>query len=177
VDAPVWERVCQVLRDPSVIAREVAKHRTEGGLDRDLSAVEKRLAGIVAKQQRIAKAIASVDDDAAAEPLLEELKVLSGAKAATERERDDLGRRIADQAQEAQRVRSLEAWCETVSMNLNTLSYAEKRLALDALGVEVRVFRLGAVDAEGNPLPRWEMRLNPVASDEGFLYPSNSFYT
>src|SRR5215213_9170526 len=73
VDGPVWERVSDVLGDPSIIAREVARHRSEGGLDRDLDAIEKQRATIANKQARTARAIATVDDDDAAAPLIVEL--------------------------------------------------------------------------------------------------------
>ncbi len=33
IDGPVWEQVAAVLRDPAIIAREVARHRTGGGLE------------------------------------------------------------------------------------------------------------------------------------------------
>ena len=52
VDGPVWERVASVLRDPAMIAREVARHRDDGGLDRDLAAIEKQIASIADKQGR-----------------------------------------------------------------------------------------------------------------------------
>jgi site-specific DNA recombinase len=41
IDGPVWQRVSDVLRDPTIIAREVARHRTDGGLGRDLAVIEK----------------------------------------------------------------------------------------------------------------------------------------
>src|SRR5215204_6305707 len=53
--------------------------------------------------------------------------------------RDDLQRRIADQEREAQQVRTLEAWAETVAANLDALTYDERRTALDAWEVTVRI--------------------------------------
>src|SRR5215213_4192637 len=87
IDGAVWERVSQVLTDPSIIAAEVDRHRQDGGLDRDLAAIEKQLGGICDKQTRTARAITAVDDDAAAAPLLAELKALAAQKAALEQER------------------------------------------------------------------------------------------
>jgi hypothetical protein len=31
IDAAVWAQVAAILRDPSVIAREVSRHRDDGG--------------------------------------------------------------------------------------------------------------------------------------------------
>jgi len=41
--------------------------------------------------------------------------------------------------------------------HVDTLTYDEKRLALRALGVQVRVWTINALDEAGEPLPRWDM--------------------
>ncbi|MDQ3655612.1 MAG: hypothetical protein M3457_11100, partial [Chloroflexota bacterium] len=50
---------------------------------------------------------------------------------------------------------SITMWCQRVSKNLSMLTYQEKRLIMDALGVSVRVFR---ADHE----PRWEIGMAPL---------------
>jgi hypothetical protein len=169
IDAAVWAQVAAILRDPSVIAREVSRHRDDGGVARDLAVVEKRLAGIVSKQTKIARAIARVDD-AAAEPLYAELTTLAASKTAAHQERDELLRRIADQGRDVAWVTRLTDWCARVSQNLETLTYDEKRLALAALGVRVRAYRKGSVDETGTPYPRWELTMNPISPDEGIAF-------
>jgi site-specific DNA recombinase len=164
VDGVVWEQVSAILRDPSVIAREVDRHRKDGGLDRDLSAVEARLAGIAKKQANLAAIAADMDPDAAA-PLIAQLSTLAMAKAAADRERGDLVARIASAEAEVARVQTLADWCATVSTNLDALDYAGKRAAIDALGVEVRIWREGATDETGKPLPRWLLSVEPVDLD------------
>jgi hypothetical protein len=169
VDAAVWQQIVAVLRDPGIIAREVARHRDDGGLEDDLATVETRLAGIVSKQTKIARAIASVNDGAA-EPLYSELTTLAASKTAAQQERDELLRRIADQGRDEERVKSLTDWCGRVSENLETLTYDERRTALDALGVKVRAYRKGSVDEAGNPYPRWEMTMNPLSPEDGIVF-------
>ena len=88
-----------------------------------------------------------------------ELKSLAGQKTTAQRERDDLLRRMADRADEDARVRSLAEWCSRVGANLDLMSYDEKRLALDALGVKVRVYSPSAVAEDGTARPRWEMTM------------------
>ncbi len=161
VDGVVWEQVAAILRDPSVIAREVERHREDGGLDSDLAAVEARLVGIAKKQANLAAIAADMDPDAAA-PLIAQLSTLATAKAAAERERGDLVARIASAEAEVARVQTLADWCATVSANLDSLDYAAQRAAIDALGVEVRVWREAATDGHGNPLPRWSLSMEPV---------------
>ena len=90
LDAAVWQRVVQVLRDPQLIAREVETLRADGGLDRDLAAVERLLVGIIRKQANLATLAATVDDAEAAAPLVAELKALAERKKAAEAERDTL---------------------------------------------------------------------------------------
>jgi site-specific DNA recombinase len=172
VDGPVWARVSDVLRDPGIIAREVARHRSEGGLDRDLDAIEKQRATIANKQARTARAIATVDDDDAAVPLIVELKSLAARKNALDAEWEAVQRRMADERADAEMVTSLTAWCARVNANLDTLTYEEKRLALEALGVKVHIFRQGTLNSEGIPNPRWTLTLNLVSRGEPIVYPS-----
>ena len=164
VDGVVWELIVAILRDPSVIAREVERHHEDGGLDRDLAAVEVRLEGIAKKQANLAAIAADTDPDAAA-PLIAQLSTLAMVKAAAERERDDLAARIASAEAEVARVHTLADWCATVSAKLDSLDYSAQRAAVDALGVEVRIWREGATDEHGKPLPRWLLSVEPVDPD------------
>ena len=163
LDGPVWERVASLLHNPETIAREVARYRTDGGLDRDVEALDKQLTVTSEKQARTARAIAAVDDDDAAAPLLVELKALANRRKALEAERDAVNQRMADRDAEAANVQTLADWCSRVGANLGTLSYAEKRLALQALGAKVSIYRKGARDEAGNVLPRWELALRPLS--------------
>ncbi len=108
IDSVVWDVVTEVLRHPQIIADEVAKHRQDGGLERQLAGVEKRLAAIVTKHQTGTKRMMSVDDHTA-DLLSVELKALSDEMRAAQAERDSLLARIADQAEDVQRVQDLEA--------------------------------------------------------------------
>nr|MBA2596489.1 hypothetical protein [Chloroflexia bacterium] len=166
IDPIVWEKAAGVLRDPGIVAAEVAKRRQDGGLDRDRAAIDKHIAGLADKQGRIAKRLADIDDDDVAAPLVAELQTLSARKKAAEAERDALRRRIADRDAETARVATLAEWCQTVAANLDVLTYDEKRLALTALGVKVRVFKQDATDADGTPYPRWEIDMCPASPIE-----------
>jgi site-specific DNA recombinase len=172
LDRAVWDGVSEVLRDPTIIARAVAERRADGGLERELAAMETRFQTIVDKQQRIAKAITVLDDEDAVAPLLMELQTLATAKTATERECDLLRQRIADADAEEVKIRTLSEWCQTVAANLESLSYDERRMALDVLGVQVHVHRVGSVDAQGNPLQRWVITGDPTILESNILYGS-----
>jgi hypothetical protein len=162
----------EVLRGPQVIAAEVQKHRNDGGLERDLASIEKVLAEIASRQTRTARAIAAIDDDDAAAPLVAELKALAIRKTAVEHERNALKQRLADAASEAAHLRTVTQWCDAVTTKLQVLTFEEKRLALTALGVDVRVWREGAVDDAGQPLPRWSMSIQPGGPDSRIVLPA-----
>jgi site-specific DNA recombinase len=164
IDPIVWDAVAKVLRNPETVAREVERRREDGGLARDLAAVDRMLVSISDKQRRIAKRVAAIDDDDVAAPLLAELQALAAQKKAAERERNDLQWRIADEEADSARLRSLSQWCQTVAANLDALTYEERRLALGGLGVTVKIWRPGATDDQGNPHPRWQIDLAPASA-------------
>jgi site-specific DNA recombinase len=162
IDPLVWDVVARVLRHPAIIACEVKRRQEDDSLARDLAAVEGMLATVADKQARIAKRVAAIDDDDVAAPLVAELHALATSKKSAQQERDDLQRRISDEKADATRLRSLSEWCQTVATNLDGLTYAEKRLALEGLGVKVRIWRPGAMNEHGKSYPRWQITLDPM---------------
>ena len=101
-----------------------------------------------------------------------ELKALAAQKTAAEKERAELLQRITDRDTEAAKVKALADWCATIGGKLDSLSYDKKRLALEALGVQVKIYRPGAVDPAGTPYPRWELTMAPDVPNESIVYPS-----
>jgi hypothetical protein len=114
--------------------------------------------------------MATADDDDVADLLMVELRSLAGQKHAANAELADLDRRIADAAADTARVKMLTDYRRRVGQNLDRLSYAEKRLALDAECVQVRVYRLGSDEAEREG--RWVLTIRPVPSEQPVAYRS-----
>jgi hypothetical protein len=56
----------------------------------------------------------------------------------------------------------MSEWCQTVAENFDTLTYGEKRLALDGSGVKVQIWRPGATNVKGESYPRWQISLDPM---------------
>ena len=162
LDDAVWAKVADVLRDPQIIAREVARNRQDGGLERARAALEKQIMSLTDKQARIAKRVVDIEDDAVAAPLISELRSLAARKTAAEQELLSTERRIADRTAEDEKVQSLIAWCQRVGANLDRLTYTERRLALEALGVQVRIYSTRIPDENGEPYPRWTVTLGSV---------------
>lgn len=174
LDSFVWEKVVEILQNPSVIAKAVHEHSDSGGFDRDMVAMERLLEATSSKQARLARAVATIEDDDAAAPLLAELKALAARKSSAEAELKAIRQRMQDAEEEHAHVRSLAAWCDTVRQNLHHLTYEQKRLALEALGVQVHVWREGAVNQHGKQLPRWQMTLDTAVSKKAIMYPGTS---
>ena len=153
LDDAIWSRIARLLDDPALIEREVARRRSSDGVGADLGTLDRRLRELAARQAKLARLAGALDDEDAAAPLLAELRSAASQRRDLEAER---GRRqsLADEATlDANRLADLAAWCGRVAANLATLTYSEKRLVLDALGVRVQVWR-------SDHDPRWELTMN-----------------
>jgi site-specific DNA recombinase len=155
LDAAVWARVEEVLLDPRLIAIEADKYLSAEVSVFDLEGLDRRLRDISRRQARLAQAIAALDDDDASTPLLVELKQLSGdsQKLKAERARIEIEAEQISQKQRA--LADLDGWCARVAQNLHSLTYEEKRMVLETLGVSVKVFST-------THDPRWTIDLHPV---------------
>jgi site-specific DNA recombinase len=158
LDPIVWKAVEEVLLRPEIIAIEVEKRKGSDPFAADLESLQRRQQAIFDQQVRLAKAVATIDDSQASEPLLAELKQLS-IQATTLRE-DQSRLLVQESAHQAgtQALDNIMHWCERVAKNLPTLTYQEKRVVMEALGLQVHVFR---ADHE----PRWEITMAPLPID------------
>lgn len=173
IDPLVWRAVRSILSDPGIIEREVAARREDGDLERELADLDRRIEANASKQQRLARAVAALDDADAADALLVEMKLLATGKKALAEERAALEKRVADAESDRAKLAAFSDWCTRVAANLDRLSYDEKRLALQALGVAVRIHRPGATDEHGTPLDRWEITMRPVGAEDAFAFGSS----
>jgi len=160
LDRAVWSRVTDLLTQPELVAAEAAKRRTVDTSAPRLAEVQAALAATVRQQSNITRAVAQIDDDETTAPLVAELKTLAARKRDLDKEHATL-RREQEQWQATQdQLDGLATWVRTVATNLDQLSYEERRLALTALGVKVRVWEQGHE-------PRYEivahLPLNPRA--------------
>ncbi|MFN8472253.1 MAG: recombinase family protein [Anaerolineae bacterium] len=141
LDAAVWERVEKVLTQPDVITRELARLHEADPTTADLTAVDKALADSNRKQANLVRRLADFDDEAVADAIKKELNTLAAQKRQLEKEKAQiLTRRTTWEAAQAQ-ITELEKWCRQVAERLDDFSYEQRRLALQALGIQVLVFR------------------------------------
>jgi site-specific DNA recombinase len=139
LDALVWARVRAVLLQPEIIAREVARLADADPTAANLQAIDRALADVNRQQRNLVDQIARLGA-AVADVVADKLTALGTQRARLEAERAQLlGER--DTWQRTQdRLIELTTWCRTVAANLDALTYDERRMALEALGVQVQVW-------------------------------------
>lgn len=155
LDPVVWRAVEEVLLRPEIIAAEVGKRRNSDPFASDIESLKRRQQSIENQQHRLARAVAAIDDDQVSAPLFAELRLLGSEAGALRIEQDQLLARAAAHDADTQTLDNVMVWCQRVSRNLPTLTYQEKRLVMEALGVSVRVFR-------ANHEPRWQISMAPL---------------
>jgi site-specific DNA recombinase len=174
LDAAVWTRISALLAHPELIAAELERMQQQDPSTADLEAVERSLSAVVRQQRNYVENLGKVQG-AAADLIAEKINALEAQRAqhATEREAILTRRAVWERAKD--RVGDMQQWCRTVATNLKTLTYQDKRTALDIFNVTVTVWR-------ADHTPRYKIDsnipLNGVVVNEtrwGFIH-NNAVY-
>lgn len=166
LDRVVWDRVSTILTDPQNLLREVECRRERDTSGEEIAAIDRSIADVERRQQRMARNVALLDDEDAAAPLLVHLRTLAGQLRALQEERarieDQRGRSERDQARLLRLVQRLQR----VAINLHRFDHAAKRDALLAVGAEVLVYRSMERGEDGklrrSTGPRYRINVNLV---------------
>ena len=142
LDADVWRRVRLILTQPELIADELARTCEDDPTLADLAAIDHRLELVERRQSNLVRRLALIDDEDTAALVAVEVNALASQKRQLETERAMLAGRLVDRQLAREQLADLEAWCRRVSTNLDTLTYAERRQVLDALGIQVRLLNI-----------------------------------
>lgn len=147
IDSAAWGRVVAILTRPEIIAAEVARLRADDPTENDIEAVDRRIAAVERQIRQMVNELAAFGPAVAA-AVRERAAGLETEHARLQAERERvLARRAAwEQAQE--RLGDIQAWCNSVAVNLAEQTYAQKREALEALGIAVTVW-------PSDHTPRW----------------------
>ena len=143
LDREVWQRVEAVLTQPRIIERELERQSAEGPETIDVAAVDRRLATVARRQSNLIDQLADLGGQVA-ELVRGKLAELDAEREALAAERVALERRQQAREMARQRLQDVQAWCARVAQRLGGFTYAEKRDALLALGVQARVWRKGS---------------------------------
>ena len=168
LDGAVWARVEAVLSDPTVIATEAERLRRDDPTTQDLAVIARQLGGLSRRQASVAQAVAMLDGNPdALAPLVGQLDALGKQRHALEVERTEVEARREGWLAAQARLDGAQDYCRRVAASLGSLTFADRRLALEALGVTVRLFR---ADAE----PRWVVTMSLPLADSRAQAPGSS---
>lgn len=143
IDNAVWERVVTVLKNPEIIARELARLQADDPTAQDLDIVERALKDVERQRDNLTRHLALFSNPEAAAPLVRQIEALGAQIAQLKQQREHILERRRGWETAQDRLADLESWCRQVAGRVDTLTYEQRRLALEALGVEVRVFPKG----------------------------------
>jgi site-specific DNA recombinase len=154
LDEAAWKRVEEIVTRPDVVLAELARLDDAGFSAEDIAAIDKRLAEIARQRRNLVDELADLGPTVRA-VVREKLAALEAQQGQLEAERENIRARISAREAAKDRLVELEAWCRTVGANLAELTYEKKRLALDALGVRVRVW-------PKDHTPRYVIEMEPL---------------
>jgi site-specific DNA recombinase len=167
LDPAIWAKIEQILLRPEIIAGELARMENQSPATdaEELERVDRALATIERQQRNLVDQLAEQGQVVAA-LITQKLASLDDQRKSLEDSRVTLLTRKANQEAAQSRLHELEAWCAKVAERLGSFSYQEKRAALDALGVTVKVWRT-------DHTPRWEAEASiPLAEASDQLLPT-----
>lgn len=141
LDAAVWGKAQRILTDPGVVAAEVEQLRVTDPTAEELRAIARAVDRVEHQQRMGAQAVTLLADADAAAPMVAQLEALAEQKRSLIHERERAEQRRESWAQTQEQLDGIERWCKTVAANLGVLTYQQKRLALDALGFSIMVYR------------------------------------
>ena len=160
LDAAVWERVEALLTRPEIVAAELERMQASDPTADDLATIDKALTEVGRQQRNLLDQLANLGEVVAA-LVNEKLITMEKQQRELAAEREAVLSRRQTWLAAQDRLGELETWCRMVAANLGKLTYQDKRLALDALGVQARVWRT-------DHTPRYEIETN-IPLDEAIM--------
>lgn len=142
LDQAVWEKVSAVLRDPKIIAEEVERTRADDPTTERIDVLDREM-GEVAKREAALVDNLSLVTGVAAQAVAEKLNSLDGWRQHIRAERQQIMAQREQWEQARRAMADIERWCKRVAVNLDDLTYPEKRLALESLSVRAKVWKQG----------------------------------
>lgn len=139
----VWQKVREVLENPQVIAAELRRqaeaYRTSGGcdlpIDKEIATLRRKVRGYDSQKSRLIKLFRH--DEISEDSILDELNQLERDRQVDEEKLANLIRAKEQLAKIAKAEVKLNEFCERVRQNLSQCTFADKRLALEALDIKV----------------------------------------
>ena len=140
LDRAVWRNVRAVLLDPGIVGRELARLRAADPTAADVGVIAKTLADVERRQRNLVARLADEDDADLAALIQTDLRALAMRKRELDADRAVVESQHARWEAAQTQLDDIARWCGTVAANVDGLDYAGRRLALDALRVQARVW-------------------------------------
>lgn len=156
IDHAVLAHIFQVLTDSEFLAQEVTRYQADQARMRDdLAALDGELTKVRADERKHERHYSNLGEN---DPLIpsilnkwrDAIVRRQQLEAAVEQAKAHRAHKHSPQSHQA----SLEAWRELVIANLLSLDYTERRMAIQALGIRVKLWKNGHE-------PRWEITMPP----------------
>lgn len=135
----VWEEVSNFLQEPELIEAEIERaesKQTDSQLLSDKQTAERTLNRLIQEQQKLIRRLRTAGDRLA-ELIERELVQIEKEKETLLSTITELEWRIVEQDKAVVNLRTLYDYCQDVAQNLTDFDFKAKRLALEALGVQV----------------------------------------
>jgi site-specific DNA recombinase len=139
VEAWVWTQVSAVLRDPSVVAAELQRRQDEGpdpAVLADRDRLQRRLSTFEKQQQRLIHHFRE-EESVPWELIRRELAQIEQDKRQVAAMLVGIEQRLAEQQLVVTQLETLETYCARVSRQCERFDFDGKRLALEALDIQV----------------------------------------
>jgi site-specific DNA recombinase len=140
VEPWAWEQIEAVLRDPALIAAEIERQREDGAdvqAVEELEAATRQLAECERQEARLLDLYARGDDALPLEAITVKLRDLGRQRAVCQQAAERARQRLAQVERTQQELASLSRYVERVARKLEGFDFAQRRLALEALGARV----------------------------------------
>lgn len=167
LDAAVWGRIEDVLKNPQRIAAEVERLVDDDPAGPDLAAVDRATSEAESELAALAASFGQVKNATASAALAARMDALGAQVESLAVRRAEVLAHHETRLAASEQSRLFVDWCARVAPNLGDLDYRQRRLALDALGVRVVVYR-------ADHAPRWTLAAwVPLegGGDESIVYP------
>jgi site-specific DNA recombinase len=142
LDAWVWKEAISIIRNPEQLQANLDKQKTTDPTKDELTVIDGLLMDVASRIRNITETIETTPPSDGRDLLLYRLDELGAKKKSLEEQRDLLLREKINWADEQQALDDFKLWCAEKRESLTTdeVSYAEKRNALERLGLVVKVF-------------------------------------
>lgn len=139
-DSTVWDAVASFLQKPHLIEQELTRMQEEGPdarLTDELEATRAHLTSLDRQQKRLLALYASAEDDMPLEAVKLQLQAIGRDQQTWRGAVARLEQQIAAHDAATEQLADLSLYVERVAANLRSFDFEGKRIAMEALGVQV----------------------------------------